>query len=507
MKSVNNYNDYMIDLILEAAVNGEATLVFSPSFKSILNDIDHPISYKLLSENQEEGYKVTYIDLIDGGLDKVSFITAPKAAEVINKYKNRDKDYLISRDNYTRIFVDQELMNKVFTTNRSATTIGKLVSKLFPKAFPVGGKPGEDIQSFVDMFKSKRDIKNIRLVQGSDIVYWYNVDHYLKVNSGSLGNSCMKYEECQEFVQFYADNSKKVQLLIMTEEDENGEEKLRGRALVWNLSKPSGRIFMDRIYTNCVYDEMAFKAYAKKEGWLYKLNQNSGENDYIIDSKNDNKEYITFEVKDIHKSSTEYYPYMDTLKYFFPELNILTNNTDNMPGKYWELESTEGDYVQSGSIFIEGEWYDEDDLIYCILGEEYRLPEDAVFLSFYQQYATEEWAKIFTIEVDYYDNDTYFDENGNLRKTRDIVHFFDSKQTACKEYARRHLKYSNYYNMYIVLGREVFSKQYGTWLDKDFAVEVWTNKEKTEKDWREETDNTWWEDEGEKYDNGVSFDV
>ena len=507
MKVVHNFEDYMLDLIVEAILTKDAPLIFSDRFRGLINRIEHPITKKLLNSEHHDGYKNTYIDLDDSGLDKVSFITSTKAIETIANFKKLDKegeDIEIPKSFFTDTRYNNELKDKLYTKNRATTTIGKLINKLFPKEFIAGGEPGKDIQSFVDKFKSGRDTSDLELVKGDDIVHWYSEDQYLS-EDGTLGSSCMRYEDCKSYVEFYADNDKVVSLLILKTENGEGEEKIKGRALVWKLTKPEGRIFMDRIYTNEVYDEELFKSYAKKEGWLHKLRQNSSSGEQIVDTKDGSLNYFNMKVDGVESSSTCDYPYVDTLKYYSDDDGVLANNSDDLGTNYWELSSTEGGYeAREEGTYVEfyGEYINEDDLVWCEMGEEFRTTDDAVWLEFYGESATEQYIERHMVQCDYCDgsgDDAYREES-------DTVNVYGTDETACSDYAQHNMEYSEYHSDYLPEGKSVWSDHHESNLYEPEAVEVYLNERQSKTDWRAEDDNTWWEwdHDGEKYDNDVT---
>jgi hypothetical protein len=505
MRVIQNFEDYSLDLLVEAITQKEIPILFSDRFKSLLGKIDHPITDKLLSsERKGEESKSSFIDLDDSDLDKVSFITSTKAAEVLADQRGigKDEEINFSRQAFVDARYDSRINDKLFSKFRSVTTIGKLINKLYPKEFVPSGKPGEDIQSFTDQFKAMRDTKDLEEVNGYDIVTYYNSDSYIdgEDTSGTLGNSCMRYEECGEYVQFYADNPKVCSLLIL--KDEEGD-KIRGRALVWKLSRPEDRVFMDRIYTVDSYDEELFKSYAKKNGWLYKVRQNSSDGEYIMDTKDDTKEYKTLIVRNVNDSSTDKYPYMDTLKYYYSEDGILSNDSDR-GGEKWTLESTDGEYESENGQWVEyyGQSYPEDDLIYCEMGDDYRLEDDAIWNDFYDEYMTEEYRDRNMEQCDYYDGYCEY------RKPQDTVSVYGSDEVACSDYAANNMVYSDYHGDYLPEGESVYSHHHESDLWEREAVEVYTDAEQSDTDWRAEDDDTWWEwnEDGEKYDNNVTED-
>ena len=519
MKKLQDFEDYSLDLLVEAITQKEIPLIFSERLRGLLMKISHPISDKLLnSDGNRENKKTSFIDLDDSGLDKISFITSTKAAEVMADYNHQDKesgDIEFSRSAYLDVRYNDTLNDLMYSKFRSVTSIGKLVNKLFPKEFEAGGKPGQDIQSFTDKFKSIRDAKDLELVKGSDIVTYYHFDNYVGRDNaeGSLGNSCMRYDDCDEYVQFYADNSNLVSLLILKNEDEEDEDnngKIKGRALVWKLSEPKDRIFMDRIYTIDSYDEELFKSHAKKNGWLYKYRQNSSDSELIVDTKDDSKEHMTLVVKEVKSSSTSKYPYVDTIKHYYPDDDLLSTD-DGRGGSRWTLEDTEGDYEvnedeedEGRYVDFYGESYPEDDLVYCEMGDDYRLEDDAHYLDYYSEYATEQYIDRNMVECDYCDGGSGY--YSDYREEGDTVEVYGSDEVACKEYASNNLSYSQYHDGYLPEGESTYSEYHETDIWDNEAVEVYTTADQGSSDWRAEDDNTWWEWEhdGEKYDNDVT---
>jgi hypothetical protein len=523
MKILQDFEDYSLDLLVEAITQKEIPLIFSDRFRGLIKKINHPISIRLQHSEfkSDKQHKSSFIDLDDSGLDKISFITATKAAEVVGNYKYLDKekrDIEFDTLTYLNANRDDRLKDLLYSKYRSVTTIGKLINKLFPKEFEAGGKPGQDIQSFTDKFKSMRDFKELEEVKGDDIVKYYNYENYVGGDDavGTLGNSCMRYDECSNYIQFYADNPMVCSLLILkndkkeNEDDEDDEDydedKIKGRALVWKLSQPKERIFMDRIYTIDAYDEELFKAHAKKNGWLYKYRQNSSDSEWIIDGKDDSKEYMILKVSGVKHSSTGQYPYVDTVKYFYVDDDVLSNS-DDLGGDKYTLQDTDGGYEEDEGIYVDfyGRSYPEEDLIYCDLGDEYRLEEDAVYLDFYGEHATQEYIDRRMVQCDYYEG---YGTDASYRVSSDTVNVYGTDETACSQYASNNMVYSDYHNDYLPEGHEVYSEHHESYLYDDEAVEVYLDEGQRKTDWRAEDDGTWWEwdYDNEKYDEDVSIE-
>jgi hypothetical protein len=156
-----------------------------------------------------------------------------------------------------------------------------------------------------------------------------------------------------------------------------------------------------------------FKEFAKRNDWLHKEQQNMYSTANIVDTVDGTSKRRTLEtVHTFHPADTDQYPYMDTLKYFHVDDKYLTNNDDNDGDTVYFLESTSGEYeLQNGGIYVDfyGESIDEDDLTYCELGDDWRYPDDAIWIESEGKYATERYADdhycYSDIEDEYIDND------------------------------------------------------------------------------------------------------
>ena len=122
------------------------------------------------------------------------------------------------------------------TSSRYHCKPGAFIGKLFKDI------SSKEVEKFANLYKTivnKKDF-TFDVVKGDDIRKYYHYDFH-ESNSGSLGNSCMRYDRCQKFFELYSDNDV-VSMLIM----KNSDGKLIGRALLWDFD---GNKVMDRIYT------------------------------------------------------------------------------------------------------------------------------------------------------------------------------------------------------------------------------------------------------------------
>lgn len=272
MENIKNYNTFILDMILEQINHGELPFKLTERLIELLHKIDHKISDKLMEDDHDDrSAKFTLIDYDDDDEDMFTFATSAKILDTI-------KVKTISQDQDTNMDMFYELISnskgKIWNDNRSKIKIGKLINKLYPNTYVNAGRPGEDIESFVNAIKAERTKKmgNFKIVSGKDVVKYYYKKNYEKGSDRStLGNSCMAGKECQPYIGFYAVNEDKVKLVILMSSQ---GDTIRGRALLWSLDKLDGertnRKYMDRIYVIKQHDVEKFKDLATSNGWLYK---------------------------------------------------------------------------------------------------------------------------------------------------------------------------------------------------------------------------------------------
>lgn len=251
--------------------------------------------------------KQNFIDLSDKD-DTISFLSDKKADNISDdsnpfSVKGRS-DVKVGR------FAKALLSDKNFI---SYTGLASSVAKLKDK----------DYEDFVNLYKAatvKEDHK-FELVNGENIRKYYDYNNYAFKERGTLGSSCMKHEECQDYFDIYVKNTKVCSLLVYL----NGSGEVLGRALVWKLSKtPGSEYFMDRIYTNNDSDVIKFTNYADEKGWMYRYRQNCDNYDALVFKyKGQN---IVGEIQvDLSKSDFDQYPFLDTLCCLNREKKYLSN--------------------------------------------------------------------------------------------------------------------------------------------------------------------------------------
>ena len=144
---------------------------------------------------------------------------------------------------------------------RQETRVGRIFKKLNPKL------TDKQVEEFVESYRAAFKIiilgegKNIEVVTGDDIHYWYNRQRYAPGPGSELWNSCMSGEHNpRNMFSLYCDNPDCVGLCVSTNEN----DKLMARALVWRID--DGRVYMDRIYAINAAEKRVLMDYAEQNG-------------------------------------------------------------------------------------------------------------------------------------------------------------------------------------------------------------------------------------------------
>jgi hypothetical protein len=319
-KTTDILTSYDLDLVLEQIKdNSEVARLLLKKRHPIENLVDKHINYISISNSDKT---------------KISYLTPERSQNIINSITDGKESY--------------ELWS---SSRRFHVKPGAFISKLFKDISP------KEVENFSQLFRNVQTkiTSTFKVVSGSDILDYYHYESYLS-ESGSLGSSCMKYDSCQDYLNLYVNNSDKISMLIMVDNN----SKLIGRALLWSNDDVK---IMDRIYT--IDDESYqyhFKKWADDNGYWYKKEQ-KWNNTLFFESKGKTiyKE-ISFELKSFKFG---YYPYMDTFKFLNTNDGVISNIPKTIDDR--TLLSTDGstyghDHLtmcQKSKLF-----YNYDDTIY-----------------------------------------------------------------------------------------------------------------------------------------------
>ena len=298
------------------------------------------------------------LDLQEGNVSSAHIIDDKDAILFINKSvtergklsyanKNRIEYYSWSQDEASSSSNDKRIKSKV----------GRMINKIFSSellASTYGGDFNTDVEMFTGLLKgvlSDDELSDFVYAEKDDIMYWYHEDRYngdAQDGAGSLGESCMRHDETNSYMEIYESSNTACKLLLY--KDSFGS--VQGRALVWNVG---GVQYMDRIYYTCHSDIDKFKAYAVKNDIIHKTAQSySNKISWVVGGKD--KDIPLIVPVDDFQSYTRF-PYIDTFTYGF-EIDddcYLTNCRDYAYKKHGVLkfrvfDQTDGDwYSTSGT--------------------------------------------------------------------------------------------------------------------------------------------------------------
>lgn len=195
-----------------------------------------------------------------------------------------------------------------------------------------------DFEKFTNHLRARvlKDRQSVRIVEGESIRHWYDGNHYAPRGTGTLRTSCMRYDECQPYMDFYVNNPDAVKMVIATDQN----DLLIGRALLWNTVEQGWA--MDRAYGNDTVVHM-LRDWAAEQGYIIR-HANSFERETLWDVPGELGKQLFLSV-DLLTGSSRGYPYCDTFKYLFIDEDAGTirvkNHQRGAPATY-ELTSTNG---------------------------------------------------------------------------------------------------------------------------------------------------------------------
>jgi hypothetical protein len=315
----------------------ESVLFTSNQFKDILKSIDDVIAKDFL-ELIDQDIKTTFNALnVTDKNDTISFIPD-------NQFQNK-----IKSSNLENLLKD----------DKNKTSVGRLIQKILKD----NGKDynSNQVTAFTDKFKAawtkyntKEEKEPIRVVEAKDIRNWYLEDTYnTKTNSGvgTLGKSCMRYGQCQEYLDIYVENPDVCKMIIMTEW-EVGVEVLKSRALLWKTEEEGW--YLDRIYYTDASERILIHDFAKKN--------------FNIKYSYDFSSSPRLSVKLVPNKEYDYYPYMDSFPYYYSLDGILYNWEAKVAEKkyLYNIQNTDGSAEPQNLVWcrLDDNYYSEDEVIY-----------------------------------------------------------------------------------------------------------------------------------------------
>jgi hypothetical protein len=307
---IKKYNDFILEskipsLILEGEFSGSINFIerlrkISKTSK-VAGELHRLFGFEL---EVDKDLSQNYIDVTDKD-DTVTFISDQRVSRLpldSSPYMSSSRSEIKVGRFARAILTDPEIKKQIGFT---ATFTDK------------------DFEDFVNLYKAgNTQVKNeFKLVNSSKISRYYYEDTYA-YQKGDLGNSCMKYESCQDYFGIYEENSDVCSLLVYL--DSAGY--VLGRALVWSVSKSpcSAKKFMDRIYTASDSDRYKFIEWANENDCMYKYKNSSDETEGLF-FKYKGEIFLGEVVVNLKKVNFDEYPYVDTLRYLNKKDKTLSN--------------------------------------------------------------------------------------------------------------------------------------------------------------------------------------
>ena len=227
--------------------------------------------------------------------------------------------------------------------------MGKILKRLVP------GLTDKQMEKILIILKglinAEKNTDYLVFEEWNDVSNAYDLNHF---------GSCMHGES--DCLSFYDYESNITSLLLFDErkDEEHNDVSNIGRALVWRNVKDvkTGETvtYMDRVYPpdNTVIIGH-FHNYAKKNGWLYRKNQDIWllDADDIISNGHDLL-YVTYTVFDDYDGQIKM-PFVDTFRYL-DSSNGEMSNSPRVVGYTYKLEDDDGTYVGYDTE-IDGEYF------------------------------------------------------------------------------------------------------------------------------------------------------
>ncbi|NBO22646.1 hypothetical protein EBU94_04815 [bacterium] len=273
-------------------------LVVSEQICDFLSSFSSHITSQFMRQIDRETEWCNFLDVED---QRITYIDT-------KKYPDINKDNAFSEENKNK---------------RIQTSPSRIFGKIFNKSAMNRHFSGNDLEFFANAFKSYFGPPlTLVVVKGEDVRKYYNQEHYTD-GLGSLNKSCMRYDECQKYLDIYVDHS---EMLVGFDQD----NKVAARAILWpqvgmiegnNVTKIK---LMDRIYTSRDKDVFQFRDWAKENNYAFKYHQTHSDKELICfaDDK-PTMRHLFISIPNL--TDYKFYPYLDTFSYGYADTNILTN--------------------------------------------------------------------------------------------------------------------------------------------------------------------------------------
>ena len=268
--------------------------------------------FNYIGISSENPYQLTYIrvdkliehsllDLVGTYKYRNSFITLQLPSNIdVGVYYIKNDDYFNSKATTVRNakYTQIKIRNLVsyLSLPLNITKVRAKPGSVFKKIFP--NKPDSFIEDLVKQYK-KYINKNflidsyykLELVSGENIRKYY-LENCYEEYTGELGGSCMRHEECQDYLDIYVENSQ-CQLAIL----KSPSGQICARTLVWDNK------YFDRVYATRENKKLFLISHLEKLGLKEIWNHQT----FIATNKEDKV------IIDLDKARFDQYPFMDSL--------------------------------------------------------------------------------------------------------------------------------------------------------------------------------------------------
>ena len=463
---ISKYSNFRYFFLLESL------LKVDPEFLNLLKDTSSkdPIAKMLLGLiNQDITTNVNYLKPSDKN-DDVKFVNDTQ----VKRFLDAGQDPFDRATNSAKI---GRTVRQILSANKISFT-------------------DQQIEKFVNTYKNSWDRKykktgeGFHLISGEEIRHWYLESTYVP-GGGTLNNSCMRYQETQEFLNIYTENPDTCQLLILVDD----KNRLLGRALLWKLIEGTGKspYFLDRVYTR--YDNDA----EKFADWF---------RDFLKATDNSFSAHFHGRTHgcrvQLKKWKFKLYPYMDTFAILNYEDGVLaTYDGEDRKKLQYHIQNTGGHPNVPGHQWSEKHqmWILSSEAIWIGDLDDYVLKSECV-----KDYKNEFIYKEFAVYSDFYkayvNKNTAVEEEGfGLVDSDDVCYVYDGvengKPTKKKKYLysllgdseygkvesgwsfywinKKFLAYDCYSNEFVILTDDIFNdyEKLYTISQKDFDSIDW----------------------------------
>ena len=302
---IKNLKDFELGLILESIVQ------LGDDFVSMLNQIEHPISYDILAMSNQENRIDTQQDMKD-----IEGVFTSQIPDEIN-YKRINKSL----------------------NNKDRMKVGKFLKKIN------SNYSSSEIEQFVIAYKSISFEKESTpiIIQGEDLRKAFLIENVV-AEVGDYATNCLRYESCQEFLDLFVENKDVVKAVVI----KNEANKILARALLWTTD--SGDIVMDRIYSVDISWKSVLRKWANNNGYYYRAKDDTkpfNSTRFIYKGNEIEKEFFIT----LKKFKFQTYPYLDT--FFHMSEDGVLSNVPFANQSYYELRNSMGLI----SPLVEYEWW------------------------------------------------------------------------------------------------------------------------------------------------------